>query len=718
MSGNNAKKTAPVELTLASKLPHAEKMKIFETRKTIFLDFIVTEQFVNLKNIAKKLDVHEQTIIRIAENLLNDSLISKFRGNHTNSIVLYCAELPAYLLSNVSLEEMVPIDLASLSEDELMNRLRLQDIRIDLENIGYSEFIAKRNYTTRFAFSEREISFAPDYLARNNSGQKVGVKLGTKILSSVEEYRQYLFWQSENMTQLDISQIIFYVEMKFVNAITRLFNSLNKYPIKLEVVGVEAAKKYNLSDGMGNIGSYTRSKRSSVNKPSQQLAPVLPEDAYSVNQFAKLVNKTPQSIRTRIYNKTLVPHYTEAGKAYFTEESVAKIKNRTLNRSANKTPEGTYSHSEFAKLIGRSKQTIITWEHQNKLLPNTSPSGGKYYTDEHIEFVKNYSLQNRLIILCPVTAQQHQPKYSQVELAKQFNITGPTMSYWIKKYNIKPAIIYRKRQYYSQEQFELLQKLRTEKANEATGTKRAYKFRDNDIPDGGYTMVKFSRVFNKLPQTVRYWLNKYNIQPLTTELGRKYYTDEHIATIKNKMTNKEKIVSEITSKILDSFKDHPIVLLLGDSGGGKTYTTFKMIEHDIANDNFWILITHDAINVGSYLPDHELLTIELSVLENLETPTPQVVLTESLKVPLLPYIVVSELAKIIVRKAQTMETGKFTLYIDDAPNEVTIELLNILRDYGTLKELNIKLVITDYGDLLKYLMESKQSQTTILLGSN
>ena len=170
----------------------------------------------------------------------------------------------------------------------------------------------------------------------------------------------------------------------------------------------------------------------------------------------------------------------------------------------------------------------------------------------------------------------------------------------------------------------------------------------------------------------------------------------------------------ISSTVLDSFKEHSIVLLLGDTGNGKTYTTFKMIEHDIANDCFWILVTHDAINVKSYLPGQTPLTQELGDLEfDPGIAIPQVVLTENLS----SGTNASEFVKFIIWITNRLEPGKFTLYIDDAPNEVTIELMDILQKYGTLDELNIKLLVTDYGDLLKFLIESKQSVSAILLGS-
>lgn len=176
-------------------------------------------------------------------------------------------------------------------------------------------------------------------------------------------------------------------------------------------------------------------------------------------------------------------------------------------------------------------------------------------------------------------------------------------------------------------------------------------------------------------------------------------------------------MSEITSAVLNGFKTHSVVLLLGDCGTGKTYTTFKMIEHDIANGNLWILLTLDAINVKSYLPEQNPLTLNLDDLKfDLGIPEPQVFITEISSESTISSFVISEFAHWIISKAKGV--NKFTLYIDDMPNDLIIELLNTLFKFGHLDELNIKLLLTDYGDLFNFLIESKEWPTTILLGSN
>lgn len=172
------------------------------------------------------------------------------------------------------------------------------------------------------------------------------------------------------------------------------------------------------------------------------------------------------------------------------------------------------------------------------------------------------------------------------------------------------------------------------------------------------------------------------------------------------------------NEIISNFKAKSITFIMGDCGTGKTFTTFKLIEHDIASANFWMLITNDGGNLKIYLPEQTPLTVEIGDFQHKPTVNvPQIVLTENIANPAALDTAILELAASIVNKAQTLEIGKFKLYIDDVPNDITTKLINVIKNrYGMLADLNIKLLVTDYGDLLKFLIElEKEPFTTYLL---
>lgn len=48
--------------------------------------------------------------------------------------------------------------------------------------------------------------------------------------------------------------------------------------------------------------------------------------------------------------------------------------------------EHYYTSSEFARLVGVTKNTIVNWERHGWLLPHhVSPSGRRYYSEQQLE---------------------------------------------------------------------------------------------------------------------------------------------------------------------------------------------------------------------------------------------------------------------------------------------------------------------------------------------
>lgn len=59
--------------------------------------------------------------------------------------------------------------------------------------------------------------------------------------------------------------------------------------------------------------------------------------------------------------------------------------------------EQYYTSSEFARLVGVTKTTIVNWEHHCWLLPHhVSPSGRRFYSQQQLEDYYNNKLGRKV----------------------------------------------------------------------------------------------------------------------------------------------------------------------------------------------------------------------------------------------------------------------------------------------------------------------------------
>ena len=83
-----------------------------------------------------------------------------------------------------------------------------------------------------------------------------------------------------------------------------------------------------------------------------------------------------------------------------------------------------YSISEFAKLIGVSRQTLIRWDKIGKLKPIFLESGHRRYTDEHLHKIKGIKENKINVLYCrESTPQQKHSLENQEARLKEFCIS-------------------------------------------------------------------------------------------------------------------------------------------------------------------------------------------------------------------------------------------------------------------------------------------------------
>jgi hypothetical protein len=86
-----------------------------------------------------------------------------------------------------------------------------------------------------------------------------------------------------------------------------------------------------------------------------------------------------------------------------------------------------YSIGKFAKLIGRTEQTLRNWDKNNKLNPAyIAPSGFRYYSEEqlnHFLGINKQHIKKKVIGYCRVLSQKQKDDLErQIEYVKEYMI--------------------------------------------------------------------------------------------------------------------------------------------------------------------------------------------------------------------------------------------------------------------------------------------------------
>ena len=97
-----------------------------------------------------------------------------------------------------------------------------------------------------------------------------------------------------------------------------------------------------------------------------------------------------------------------------------------------------YRVQEFAKLVGKSPSTLRRWEREGKIKPSRSKGNQRYYTDKDLQValnVERHSLIGKTIVYCRVSSRAQLPELNhQVNAMEQFcNVHGLSVDEWVKE---------------------------------------------------------------------------------------------------------------------------------------------------------------------------------------------------------------------------------------------------------------------------------------------
>ncbi len=97
-----------------------------------------------------------------------------------------------------------------------------------------------------------------------------------------------------------------------------------------------------------------------------------------------------------------------------------------------------YRVKEFAKLVGKSPSTLRRWEREGKIKPSRSQGNQRYYTDKDLQIALNIEAANqkgKIIVYCRVSSRSQIPELDrQVIAMEEFGRgRGLAVDEWIKE---------------------------------------------------------------------------------------------------------------------------------------------------------------------------------------------------------------------------------------------------------------------------------------------
>lgn len=134
-----------------------------------------------------------------------------------------------------------------------------------------------------------------------------------------------------------------------------------------------------------------------------------------------------------------------------------------------------------------------------------------------------------------------------------------------------------------------------------------------------------------------------------------------------------------------------MVILAGDSGSGKSYHTLQLIELSISKNENWLLLTNDKRNIN-YLTTLDFMSRALQEAAGLPINEHVLTLGENQEPDIIEFDQVFR--DFAIKVIDLARDNKVVLYIDDIPLSTYLQILNFLTYNGTLKESNIKVVLT------------------------
>lgn len=134
-----------------------------------------------------------------------------------------------------------------------------------------------------------------------------------------------------------------------------------------------------------------------------------------------------------------------------------------------------------------------------------------------------------------------------------------------------------------------------------------------------------------------------------------------------------------------------MIILAGDSGSGKSYHTLQLIELSISKNENWLLLTNDKRNIN-YLTTLDFMSRALQEAAGLPINEHVLTLGENQEPDIIEFDQVFR--DFAIKVIDLARDNKVVLYIDDIPLSTYLQILNFLTYNSTLKESNIKVVLT------------------------
>lgn len=219
------KKPAPANLIISSKLPHAEKMAIFNSRINKVLRFLLEENYSSMENLALLLNVPKQTVLRITRNLSEKNYLIKHDVDiglarpisvfqPTNTGIMFA------LANNEEIPELR--DINRVNPATIFHDLKLQQIRFKLEAQGYHSFQSAWHLARLLKKRNDKVPKIPDYTCINSAGDKVAIEY-ERTIKTRKRYQEVIGQYMDIKERGIIKQVIYFTDDGFADKLRQLF---------------------------------------------------------------------------------------------------------------------------------------------------------------------------------------------------------------------------------------------------------------------------------------------------------------------------------------------------------------------------------------------------------------------------------------------------------------------------------------------------------------
>jgi hypothetical protein len=222
------KKPAPQNLITCSRLPHAEKMAIFNQRIIRVLRFLIDENYSSLENIARLLNVPKQTSSRICRHLCDKGYLNRVEVDiglarsisvfqPTNTGIMFA------LYENEDIPELREVN--RVNPATVYHDLKLQQIRLNLEAQGYTNFQSSWQLSRILKKRNEKVPTIPDYTCFDLEGNKIAIEY-ERTIKSRKRYQEIIGQYMDIKERGIIKKVIYYAEPGFASKLQHLFESI------------------------------------------------------------------------------------------------------------------------------------------------------------------------------------------------------------------------------------------------------------------------------------------------------------------------------------------------------------------------------------------------------------------------------------------------------------------------------------------------------------